>query len=43
VFGDLGELPGFVTDLESALAALARDGVRPALAAALTRSPGTAR
>ena len=43
VFGDLGDCPEFVADLESVLADLTRDGVRVTLAAALTRSPDIAR
>ncbi|MGK5111794.1 MULTISPECIES: mannitol dehydrogenase family protein [unclassified Geodermatophilus] len=39
VFGDLGDVPGFVTDLERALARLDRLGVRVTLAAALADTP----
>ncbi|SEP07147.1 mannitol dehydrogenase family protein [Trujillonella endophytica] len=40
VFGNLGEHPAFVADLERALRDLTADGVRATVAAALTR-PGT--
>jgi fructuronate reductase/mannitol 2-dehydrogenase len=43
VFGDLGELPAFVADLETALTALVDDGVRPTVAAAVRRSRVVAR
>ncbi len=43
VFGDLADDAGLVADLESALGALVRDGVRPTVAAAVRRSRAVAR
>ncbi len=42
VFGDLGTVPGFAAELEAALDALARDGVRETVAAATADSARTA-